>query len=134
MRGRVGLPKRRRPKRSDVAAAAVVALFICSIVVIAVGTFVAHDLRPTGSMFGIPGRLSFPLCGRSYLLSNQPGVHIDGPLPSEARTTALEPTLGKVPLLALLTTCPRYDGLSPTVIWLHVGGDEYVSYSLEGGP
>jgi len=52
---------------------------------------------------------------------------------SDPRTTILEPTIGNVPLLALLTTCPRSDGVSPTGIWLHVGGDEYVSYSLEGG-
>jgi hypothetical protein len=134
MSGRVGLPRRRRPRRADIAATAVVVLFVCSIVVIAVGTFVAHDLRPTGSMFGIPGRLSFPLCGRSYLLSNLPSIPIDSPIPSDARTTILEPTIGDVPLLALLTTCPRFDGLSPTVIWLHVGGDEYAVYSLEGGP
>jgi hypothetical protein len=73
MRGRVGLPRRRRPRRTDVAAAVVVALFICSIIVIAVGAFIAHDLRPTCSMFGLPGRLSFPLCGRSYLLGNTGG-------------------------------------------------------------
>jgi hypothetical protein len=134
MRGREGLPRRRRPKRADIAATLVVVLFICSIIVIAVGTFIAHDLRPTGSMFGLPGRLSFPLCGRSYLLSNSSSVHLDGAASSDPRTTILEPTIGNVPLLALLTTCPRYDGFSPTVIWLHVGGDEYVSYSLEGGP
>ena len=47
----------------------------------------------------------------------------------------LEPTIGKIPLLGLLTTCPRYKGeFAPTGIWLQIGPDEYVAYTLEGGP
>jgi hypothetical protein len=134
----LGLPRRRRPKRADVAAAVVIVLFVCSVVVVAVGTFVAHDLRPTGSMFGIPGRLSFPLCGRSYLLSNTPDwstADVLAAVSPDEQGSILEPTIGKVPLLALLTTCPRYQvQYATTVIFLHVGPDQYAVYSLEGGP
>jgi hypothetical protein len=116
----------------------VVLLFVCSAVLIAVGTFVAHDLRPTGSMFGIPGRLSFPLCGRSYLLSNSgewSKADVEKSLMPDETGVILEPTVGQIPLLGLLTTCPRYKGeFTPTGIWLHIGTDEYLAYSLEGGP
>src|ERR1035437_8578089 len=94
MRGRVGLPRLRWPRRADIAAAVVVALFVFSIIVIAVGTFVAHDLRPTGSMFGLPGRLSFPLCGRSYLLSNTGGwskADVEASLVPDEEGVLLEP-------------------------------------------
>ena len=46
----------------------------------------------------------------------------------------VEPNIGEVPLLSLLT-CPKTpDGFCYTVIWLRVGPDTYASYSLEGRP
>jgi hypothetical protein len=50
----------------------------------------------------------------------------------------LRPTIGDVPLLDLLRECPFYQlpggMVRSTVIWLQVGPNDYVSYSLEGGP
>ena len=135
MAGRVGPPRSRRPKRSDVAATIAVLLVVASIVVMGTGFFIEHELRPTDGAFGLPGRLDFPLCGRSYLLSNLPEQTFQGGSAGAAGMPfVVEPTVGKVPLLSLLT-CPKSpDGFYYTVIWLHVGPDTYASYSLEGGP
>jgi hypothetical protein len=135
MAGRVGPPRSRRPRRSDVAATMAVVVLVASIVVMGAGFFIVHDLRPTDGPFGLPGRLAFPLCGRSYLLSNLPEQTLQGPAAPAARGAfVVEPTIGKVPLFSLLT-CPKGpDGFYFTVIWLHVGPDTYASYALEGGP
>jgi hypothetical protein len=132
---RAGLPRPRRPKRSDIAASFAVVLLVLSIAVIGTGFFIQHDLRPTDGPLGLPGRLAFPLCGRSYLLSNPPEQTLQGPAAPVAHGAfVVEPTIGKVPLFSLLT-CPKGpDGFYYTVIWLHVGPDTYASYSLEGGP
>ena len=53
-----------------------------------------------------------------------------------------EPMIGRIPLVDLIMKCPEYSTpgahgsvtVFATVIWLHVGPDEYVPYSLEGGP
>lgn len=135
MPDKVGLLRPSRPKRHNVAAAAAVLLLVTSIAVIWTGFFIEHDLRPTDGAFGQPGRLTFPLCGRSYLLSNLPEQTFQGAAAGAgSKPFVVEPNLGKVPLLSLLT-CPKSpDGFYYTVIWLHVGPDTYASYALEGGP
>jgi hypothetical protein len=135
MPDRVELPRPRRPKRQNVAAAIVVLLLAASIAVMGTGFFIEHDLRPTDGAFGLPGRLAFPLCGRSYLLSNLPDQTFRGAAAwAAAKPFVVEPTIGKVPLFSLLTCPMSPDGFYYTVIWLHVGPDTYASYALEGGP
>ncbi len=52
----------------------------------------------------------------------------------------LEPTIGKIPLVDVLTKCPLVQmvgirgSVALTVIWLQVGPDDYWTYALEGGP
>ena len=135
MPDRVGLPRPRRPKAKDLVAATAVLLVVASIAVMGTGFFIEHDLRPTDGAFGLPGRLAFPLCGRSYLLSNLPEQTFEGGSALAAgRPFVVEPNVGKVPLWSLLT-CPKNpDGFYYTVIWLHVGPDTYAAYALEGGP
>jgi hypothetical protein len=112
-----------------------IVLLVVSIAVIGMGFFIEHDLRPADGAFGLPGRLAFPLCGRSYLLSNLPEQTFEGASAwTGGSPFVVEANIGKVPLLSLLT-CPKSpDGFYYTVIWLHVGPDTYASYSLEVGP
>jgi hypothetical protein len=135
--GRMRLPRPRRPRRADVAAAGVVALFLACVCVIGLGLFIQHSLRPIGSPFGLPGQLSFPLCGRDYQLSTldtMTKVQVEGGITSGYEPFVLEPTVGKIPLFDLFRCPMNKDGFYDTVIWLHVGADEYQAYALEGGP
>jgi hypothetical protein len=130
MPARVGLPRPRRPRGKDIAAGAVVLLFVISILVVGTGFFIAHELQPTDGRFGVPQYLVFPLCGRDYHISNLPEVNA----PAVDGAFVVEPTIGSIPLLSLLTCPKNSNGLTYTVIWLHVGPDEFASYALEGGP
>ena len=139
MPGRLGLPRPKRLRRADIAAAGVVLLFLASICVVGAGIFIENELKPTDGRLGVPQYLFFPFCGRSYMLSDAPPyttiTRIDADIAPGFKPFVLEPTIGQIPLVDLLTGCPmNQDGFYATGIWLHVGGDEYASYSLEGGP
>jgi hypothetical protein len=133
MPGRVGLPGPRRPRRSDIAAGAVVLLLVLSICVVGTGLFIENKLQPSDGRFGLPRMLTFPLCGASYHLS----VGGQAPKPSAGDGSFIvEPTIGQIPLVELFTRCPRWGaaGFRYTVIYLHDGPDSYSVYELEGGP
>jgi hypothetical protein len=136
MPARMGLPRPGRPKGKDLAAGAVVLAFLMAVCILGAGIFIAHSLKPTDGRFGVPQYLVFPFCGRSYMLGadTAPQTFTRADASAGAGAFVVEPTIGSIPLLSLLT-CPRSpSGLTYTVIWLHVGTDAYVEYALEGGP
>ena len=137
MAGRLRIRRPGRPRRGDMLAGAVVLFVAFCVLVTATTFFIEHELRPTGSFFGVPGRLDFPLCGRSYLLGQGDDwtmARIGGPTTPGYGPPILEPTIGKIPLLGLFSCPMTRDGFYYTVIWLHVGPDDYKAYALEGGP
>ena len=115
------------PRGKDIAAATVVLLFIFSVGMVGAAIFTEVKLQPIDGRAGVPQLLNFPWCGRTFQLTQAGGwtlarvedqQTLHGP-------TILEPTIGKIPLAALFTSCP--DDL---LIWLHVGSDDYAEYEL----
>jgi hypothetical protein len=138
-------PRVGRPRRSTVAAAAVVLVFLLCGTVVVTGFYIETQLQPTDGHLGTPLYLKFPLCGRSYMLAagqTATKAQIDAAMPAGFEPFVLEPTIGRIPLFDLVLKCPEYSTpgahgsvtVFATVIWLHVAPDEYVGYSLEGGP
>lgn len=136
-------PRLSRPRRSTIAAAGVVLVFLLCVSGLAIGLFIQLELHPIDGRLGLPQRLDFPLCGRSYQLGN--GDHgtkskIDAGMARGYEPYILEPTVGQIPLVDLLTKCPLvpmiggHGSVAHTVVWLQVGLDDYVAYELEGGP
>jgi hypothetical protein len=125
---RVGLPRPGRPKRSDLAAAAVVLIAILAVSLVVTGLFIQITLKPTDGHFGAPEYLVFPFCGHSYTL-----VDSTEQTSAVAPGYVIEPTVGKVPVFSLLT-CPMVGGSYAGHVWLHVGTDKYVQYLLDGYP
>jgi hypothetical protein len=129
MPGRVGLSRPRRPKRSDIAAGAVVLAFALAVCVVATGLFIQISLKPTDGRFGVPQYLAFPFCGHGYTLVDSTEMKSD-----VQPGFVVEPTVGKIPLLSLLTCPKEADGSYAGHVWLHVGQDKYVEYLLNGYP
>jgi hypothetical protein len=114
-------------------ASIVVLLLIVCVSVVGLGFFIQHELQPSDGRFGLPQYLAFPFCGADYHLS----LGGKAPKPSAGDGSfVLEPTIGQVPLVEVLTRCPRWGaaGFRYTVIYLHDGPDSYAVYELEGGP
>jgi hypothetical protein len=124
----VGLPRPRRPRRSDFAAAAVVLAAILVVSFVGMALFIQVSLKPTDGHFGAPEYLVFPFCGHSYTI-----VDSVEQTSTVAPGYVIEPTLGNVPVLSLLT-CPTVAGSYPGYVYLHVGADKYVGYLLDGYP
>ena len=61
MAGRLRIRRPGRPRRGDMSAGAVVLFVAFCVLVTATTFFIEHELRPTGSFFGVPGRLDFPI-------------------------------------------------------------------------
>ena len=129
----------RRPRREDVLAAVIVLVTLACLGVLAAFLFVETQFHPSESAFGIP--TTIPLCGRwfsrapdSTQVLTRAEIEI-GAIPGHA-PVVLEPTLGQIPLLALVEPHPIPVGMSTcdVVIYIHVGPDAYVGYALEGGP
>ena len=125
---RVGLPRPRRPRRSDFAAAAVILAAILVVSVVGTALFIQITLKPTDGHFGAPEYLVFPFCGHSYtIVSSAEETYATAP------GYVIEPTLGDVPLFSLLT-CPTVGGSAADQVYLHVGPDRYVDYLRNGYP
>lgn len=136
-------PRAGRPRRSTIAAAAVVLVFVLCVSGLAVGLFIQTELRPIDGRFGLPQQLDFPFCGRSYQLGN--GSHMtksqmDAEMTPGYQAYILEPSVGQIPLVDVFTKCPRvpmvggHGSVAQTVGFLQVGPDDYAVYVLEGGP
>jgi hypothetical protein len=124
----VGLPRPRLPKRSDFAAAAVVLAAILAVCTVGTGLFIQIALKPTDGHFGAPEYLRFPFCGPSYTLEDSTEL-----TSAVAPGFVVEPTVGKVPVLSLLT-CPTVGGSSADHVYLHVGPNQYIEYLRDGYP
>jgi hypothetical protein len=125
---RVGIPRPRRPKRSDLAAGAAVLAAILVVSVVVTALFVQVRLKPTDGRFGAPEYLVFPFCGHSYTI-----VSSTEQTSASAPGYVIEPSLGDVPLFSLLT-CPTVGGSTADRVYLHVGADRYVEYLRDGYP
>ena len=132
-------PTGRRVRREDVLAAVIVLVTLACLGVLAGFFFVETQFHPVGGAFGIP--TTIPLCGRwfsraadSTQVLTRAEIEI-GSTPGHA-PVVLEPSLGQIPLVALVQPHPVPAGMSTcdVVIYLHVGPDAYVGYALEGGP
>jgi hypothetical protein len=107
----------------------VVLACLLSVCIVGTGLFIQVVLKPTDGRLGVPEYLSFPFCGHGYTLED----------PAERTFTqapgfVVEPTVGKVPLLSLLTCPTAADGSYAGTVWLHVGPNTFVSYRLNGYP
>lgn len=103
--------------------------------------WIRHEFDPTGSPFGTPRTI--PLCGRSFSHSEQ-----DSRIWTLAEVRAfeqaadvaphdpliLEPTIGNLPILRPDVAWRPPAATCEMGIWLHVGTDAYVAYTLQGGP
>jgi hypothetical protein len=104
--------------------------------------WIRHEFDPIDPPFGIPRTI--PLCSRTFWHSDQDTrlwtlaearafeQTANGGTPVEP--IVLEPTIGDLPIFR-----PTYPWRPPAAtcemgIWLHVGPDAYVAYTLEGGP
>lgn len=125
---RVGIPRPRRPKRSDIAAGAVVLAAILLVSVVGTALFIQISLKPTDGHFGAPEYLVFPFCGHSYTI-----VSATEETSASAPGFVIEPTVGDVPVFSLLT-CPTVGASAADSVYLHVGPDKYVEYLRNGYP
>lgn len=131
--------KRRRPRWRRVAAAVVLLAVLGTV---GGWLWIRHEFDPIDPRFGIPRTI--PLCDRGFRHSDE-DTRVwtltevrafeqvsNGGTPSEP--IVLEPTIGDLPILR-----PTYPWQPPAAtcamaIWLHVGPDAYVAYTLLGGP
>jgi hypothetical protein len=137
------MPRPKRPRRTTVAAASVVLVVVVCLSVISFGLFIQLRLEPIDGRFGTPQRLPFPLWGRSYVPGNTSHWtkdQIQAAIVPGFKPVILEPTIGQIPLVDIFTKCPVYHfpgvngNVFATAVWLHIGPDDYIIYSLEGGP
>ena len=126
-------------RRQNILAAGVLLVALLCVAALAGFVVVETQFRPTGSALGLPARI--PLCGRTF---SRPAddtrvftrAEIDAGMAPGYSPVILEPSIGEVPLLALLESHPNPSGMATcdVLIFLHTGPDAYVGYALEGGP
>jgi len=126
-------------RRQNILAAVVLLVALLCVAVLAGFIVVETQFRPAGSAFGLPTRI--PLCGRAFSRSADDArvftrAEIDAGMSPGYSPVILEPSIGEVPLLALLEPRPNPSGMATcdVLIFLHTGPDAYVGYALEGGP
>ena len=120
--------------RADALAGGVALVFAGALVFVLGFLFIESQYRPQGSALGTPTRI--PACGRTYTgpgAAQTLGEVQAGTIPGYA-PQILEPTIGEIPFGGDARQIRTESGqlVCDTLMFLHLGGDVYLPYGLEG--